>query len=136
MEKFIPYSHNILFILDQDSACRKSPLHRQSCSAPARISLDRLEAATESLGRRVLSLSKLVKRSSSDEGLTDVPSLAFHPVNSLVNLVVDTMVRTCHGCHAPLDEDHQEYPSGWQKCQLEHWDGCQGGIADMTAVKC
>ena len=79
-------------------------------------------------------MSKLVKRSSSDEGLTDVPSLACHPVNSLVNLVVDTMVRTCHGCHAPLDEDHQEYPSGWQKCQLEHWDGCRGGIAEGKAL--
>ena len=40
------------------------------------------------------------------------------------------MPRTCHGCHAPLDEDHQAYPSGWQKCQLEHWEGCHGGIVD------
>ena len=108
-------------------------MRRHSCSAPARLSLDRLEAATENLGRRVLSLSRLVPRSSLDEGLTDVPSLVHQPVNSLVNLVVDTMVRTCHGCHGPLDEDHQEYPSGWQKCQLEHWDGCQGGIAEGKA---
>ena len=40
------------------------------------------------------------------------------------------MPRTCHGCHAPLDEVHQAYPSGWQKCQLEHWEGCHGGIVD------
>ena len=93
--------------------------------------LDRLEAATQNLGRRVLSLSRLVKESSDslDDDLTPGPSPISHPVKSLVNLVVDTMARTCHGCHAPLDEDHQDYPSGWQKCQLEHWDGCQGGIA-------
>ena len=43
---------------------------------------------------------------------------------------MDTMPRTCHGCHAPLGEDHQAFPSGPQKCQLEHWDGCKGGILD------
>ena len=40
------------------------------------------------------------------------------------------MPRTCHGCHAPLDDDHQAFPSGWQKCQLEHWEGCPGSIVD------
>ena len=44
------------------------------------------------------------------------------------------MVRTCHGCHAPLDEDHQDHPSGWLKCQLEHWEGCRGGILDGKAA--
>ena len=44
------------------------------------------------------------------------------------------MTRTCHGCHAPLDEDHQAFPSGWIKCQLEHWEGCKGGILDGKAA--
>ena len=97
------------------------------------MGLDRLEAATQNLGRRVLSLSRLIKKSSnsSDDNLT--PGPVSHPEKSLVNLVVDTMARTCHGCHAPIDEDHQDHPSGWQKCRLEHWDGCQGGIAEGKA---
>ena len=44
------------------------------------------------------------------------------------------MVRTCHGCHAPLDEDHQDHPAGREKCRLEHWDGCRGGIVDGKAT--
>ena len=44
------------------------------------------------------------------------------------------MGRTCHGCHAPLDPDHQSFPSGWQKCPLEHWDGCEGGIVEGKAT--
>ena len=102
------------FILDQISSCLGSPLRRHSFSAPARLSLERLDKATENLGRSVLSLSLLVSRSSS----------------SLNRDSADTMPRTCHGCHAPLDEDHQAFPSGWQKCQLEHWEGGQGGVAD------
>ena len=43
------------------------------------------------------------------------------------------MVRTCHGCHAPLGEDHQAYPSGL-KCQLVHWEGCKGGVLDGKAA--
>ena len=39
-------------------------------------------------------------------------------------------VRTCHGCHSLLDEVHKSYPSGAQKCPLEHWSGCKGGIAE------
>ena len=40
------------------------------------------------------------------------------------------MGRTCHGCHAPIDADHHNFPSGWQKCPLDHWDGCSGGIVE------
>ena len=89
-------------------------MRRQSFSAPARLCLDRLDTATENLGQRISSLSLLVSRSSS----------------SLNKDPAETMPRTCHGCHAPLDEDHQAFPSGWQKCQLEHWEGCKGGIED------
>ena len=107
-------------------------MRRQSWSAPAKLSLDRLDAATQNLGKRVLSLTRLVKKSSSS--LDEVtPGPISQPTKSPVNLVWDKMVRTCHGCHAPLDKDHQDYPSGWQKCQLEHWDGCHGGIADGKA---
>ena len=44
------------------------------------------------------------------------------------------MSRTCHGCHAPLDDDHKDYPSGWQKCPLDHWTGCEGGIVQGKAA--
>ena len=43
------------------------------------------------------------------------------------------MSRTCHGCHAPIDDDHKDYPSGWQKCPLDHWSGCLGGIVEGKA---
>ena len=120
------------FILDQLSTCKESPLRRSSWSAPARLSIGRLEQATQNLGKRVLSLSKLASRPSNGVDLSpdQSPGLA----KSVVRPVADTMGRTCHGCHAPLDDDHQAYPSGWQKCQLEHWDGCQGGIADGKAA--
>ena len=96
------------------------------------MSIGRLEQATQNLGKRVLSLSKLASRPSNGVDLSpdQSPGLA----KSVVRPVADTMGRTCHGCHAPLDDDHQAYPSGWQKCQLEHWDGCQGGIADGKAA--
>ena len=37
-------------------------------------------------------------------------------------------VRTCHGCHAPIDTHHKGYSAGANLCPLEHWDGCPGGI--------
>ena len=36
--------------------------------------------------------------------------------------------RMCHGCHSPIDEGHKGYPSGAEKCPLDHWDECAGGI--------
>ena len=38
-------------------------------------------------------------------------------------------VRTCHGCHAPIDAYHKGFSTGANLCPLEHWDGCHGGIA-------
>ena len=37
-------------------------------------------------------------------------------------------MRTCHGCHAPVDEDHKGSMTGAKQCPFDHWDGCQGGI--------
>ena len=42
--------------------------------------------------------------------------------------------RTCHGCHGPLNSGHQDYPSGWQRCPLPHWDGCPGGVLGGKAA--
>ena len=36
--------------------------------------------------------------------------------------------RMCHGCHSPIDEGHKGCPSGAEKCPLDHWDECAGGI--------
>ena len=76
-------------------------LRRHSFSAPARLSLQRLELATESLGVRVASLSSLV--SAKSELLKTVEQAV--------------TMRTCHGCHAPL----------------EHWSGCVESIAEGTS---
>ena len=93
--------------------------------------LERLDRATKVLGERVHSLSQVVRISSTSlEFLGRVSSLSSAPEILPVGPCITTMVRTCHGCHAPLDEEHQAHPSGWQKCQLEHWEGCKGGILD------
>ena len=49
---------------------------------------------------------------------------------STCSLLTDRMSRTCHGCHALIDDDHKDFPTGWQKCPLDHWIGCKGGIAE------
>ena len=49
-------------------------------------------------------------------------------------MLKNRMTRICHGCHAPIDDDHKDYPSGWQKCPLDHWTGCSGGIAEGKAA--
>ena len=114
--------------------------------APARLCLDRLDKATKVLEERVHSLSQVVRsssvrsssvRSSSSSSLeflgresTVVSFPSSTPEILPVEPIATTMVRTCHGCHAPLDEEHQAFPSGWLKCQLENWEGCKGGILD------
>ena len=75
------------------------------------------------LGQKILSLSSLVS-SSADTS----------PPPGACLLLTGGMSRTCHGCHAPLDDDHKDYPSGWQKCPLDHWSGCKGGIVEGKAV--
>ena len=126
--------------LDTSASCQRSPLRRHSFSAPARVCLARLDRATKTLGDRVQSLTQVVKSSSS---------LSLHPLSGesaavgfppstpekvSVGPCDTTMVRTCHGCHAPLGEEHQDHPAGRDKCQLEHWDGCRGGIVDGKAA--
>ena len=72
-------------ILDLQS-CEKSPLRRHCFSAPARVNLDRLDRATQRLGERVLSLSRLVSVSSSS-----------------VSSPAKMTVRRCSACHMYLD---------------------------------
>ena len=98
-------------------------MRRQSFSAPARLCVDRLDTAVKHLGHRILSLSSLVS------GSADTSSLP-----SACSLLTDRMSRTCHGCHAPLDHHHhKDHPSGWLKCPLDHWAGCEGGIVEGKA---
>ena len=92
-------------------------LRRHSFSAPARLSLQRLELDTESLGVRVASLSSLV--SAKSELLKTVEQAV--------------TMRTCHGCHAPMDADHKGNPTGADQCPLEHWRGCVESIAEGTS---
>ena len=89
-------------------------LRRHSFSAPARLSLERLELATQSLGVRVASLSSLVSAQSEQS-------------KDLVDIVT---MRTCHGCHAPIDGDHKGFPTGADQCPLEHWSGCKEVIPE------
>ena len=90
------------------------PLRRHSFSAPARLCLDRLEVATRRLSVRVASLTSLTQSGSDQSG----------------SVLAEEMLRArvCHGCHSPIDEGHQGYPSGAEKCPLDHWEDCAGGI--------
>ena len=36
----------------------------------------------------------------------------------------------CHECHGPLSGYHREHPHGVNVCQLEHYDLCEGNIAE------
>ena len=83
--------------------------------------------ATKQLGQRILSLSSLVAQSSEASSQQQVLG------QSTSWLSLHKMNRTCHGCHALIDEFHKDIPSGWQKCPLEHWSGCKGGIAEGKA---
>ena len=103
--------------LDTNLSQQCSGLRRHSFSAPARLSLERLEVATFNLGLRVSSLSSLVRSGSIQPEFRN-------------NL--DTM-RTCHGCHAPIDDDHKGYMTGASQYPLEHWDGCKGDIGEGVA---
>ena len=106
-------------------------MRRQSLSAPARLCIGRLETATRHLDQSILSLSSFVSKSSE---VLAHPESSSHTSEQFTKLNTNKMPCTCHGCHAPLDDDHLDYPSGWQKCPLEHWDGCKGGIADGKAA--
>ena len=95
-------------------------LRRHSFSAPARLCLARLELATQSLGVRVASLSSLVSAQSESSDTLKVSAQA------------DTM-RTCHGCHSPIDDSHKSFPTGADQCPLEHWSGCKEAIGEGIA---
>ena len=105
--------------LDNDLTVSCVGLRRHSFSAPARLGLERLELATKSLGVRVASLTSLVSAQSE----------LSNPLRDSAK--VDTM-RTCHGCHAPIDGDHKGFPTGADQCPLEHWSGCKEAIEEGT----
>jgi hypothetical protein len=120
------------------SPCHRSSLRRHSFSAPSRLCIERLDTATRHLNTRVKSLSRLVSSLPGSPLSRSLPATGqaipnqISPATTLSSS--EDMGRTCHGCHAPLDEDHQNVPSGWQKCPLEHWNGCEGGIVDGKAL--
>lgn len=43
--------------------------------------------------------------------------------------------RRCHGCHGWVDELHQGYPTGAEKCPIEHDEECEGGIFEGTDIQ-
>ena len=53
------------------------------------------------------------------------------PLNSPLpsaKMAVQGRTRQCHGCHGPCDDSHRGYPTGADRCTLEHDDRCEGGI--------
>ena len=80
---------------------------------------------------RVLSSSSLpaVVVKSSPGSLQLPISLSSERINSKDMSGNRAKYRTCHGCHAPIDDNHQNHPSGALKCDFEHWVGCKGGIS-------
>ena len=64
---------------------------------------------------------------------------------SLVNLIFSLAMeqakskakaQVCHQCHAPRsDPSHVGFPCGVGVCELDHWDGCMGGIPGGNDAK-
>ena len=46
------------------------------------------------------------------------------------NMALQGRTRQCHGCHGPCDDSHRGYPTGADRCTLEHDDRCEGGIVE------
>ena len=70
---------------------------------------------------RVASLSSLTQAGSD-------PTESCDTLSGSVRGNTMLRVRVCHGCHSPIDEGHKGYPTGAEKCPLDHWEDCAGGI--------
>ena len=93
-------------------------MRRHSFSAPARITLYRLERATETLGVRVLSLSRLVSASSLDASVSGY----------LISPPARMAIKRCSICHKYIDgaPDQSLVHDGkyGPECSAAHPDPC------------
>ena len=86
---------------------------------------------------RLLSLDEQVDRiqRSSIHGEVESDVVLIVPPPSPASLAMpgDTLKRAeprCHECHGPVAPYHTGYPHGIDKCGLEHYDLCTGGILE------
>ena len=94
----------------------------QSSESPqlALACLQRCASALAVANQRMTSLSDITKRLSTAESTEDLlfVNQSKMPGGS----------RQCHGCHGPCDASHKGYPTGAERCPLDHYEGCEGGI--------
>ena len=107
-------------LVQESSPERASSAPVLSTKSPKALAcLQRCASALILANQRMNSLSDTVKRLSIDRNLEN---LADKPCKMAGG------TRQCHGCHGPCDATHKGYQTGADRCPLDHYEGCEGGI--------
>ena len=94
----------------------------QPARSPVLACLDRCASAL------ALANQKVDKLATASRKLSGKSSLATSPVQSPI--MPPGRTKQCHGCHGPCDQSHKGYPTGADRCPLDHDDRCEGGILE------
>ena len=109
-------------LLQHQSAPEQNPLGGQSPSAAA---FERCSSALKLLQSSLDSCTEKVRSLSTSPDIADRGS----------GMPPNRSVRICHGCHGLCDESHRGFPTGADKCPLEHDLACEGGIPETFEQK-
>lgn len=116
-------------------------IRKHSFSAPSHLSVSLLDDCLVKVKNLSGQVSQLVgkARNQQEKSIGDSPVdlvqgllddiLAMVVVEPDSHVTTKSRVRVCHQCHAPTDDPaHVGIPCGVDKCSLDHWKGCEGGI--------
>ena len=103
------------------SRASSEPVPQPSRSPGVLECLQRCASALAIADLRIDSLAKVARKVSGGSSLRESPSS---------KSTMSGRTRQCHGCHGPCDESHRGYKTGADRCPLEHYDGCEGGIGE------
>ena len=95
----------------------------QPARSPVLECLDRCASALALANHRVDKLATATKRLSGKSSLASSPE-------KLPEMPPPGRTKQCHGCHGPCDQGHRGYPTGADRCPLEHDERCEGGILE------
>ena len=76
-----------------------------------------------------LANQKVDKLSTASRKLSGKSSLATSPVEPL-DMPPPGRTKQCHGSHGPCDQSHKGFPTGADRCPLDHDVRCEGGILE------
>ena len=95
----------------------------QPARSPVLEVLDRCASALALANQQVDKLSTATRKISGKSSLTTSPV-------DLPVMPPPGRTKQCHGCHGPCDQGHRGYPTGADRCPLEHDERCEGGILE------